>query len=135
MSFEKELRAFEAKASGNFVKLLRSASFDLFSSIVMETPVDKGVLRNNWFASIGKASGSKTTRADAGGTGTINKIESVLKGASVAQDIYFTNNLPYAARIEFDGWSDKAPAGMVRINVLRWQRIVKANLRTLSRAG
>ena len=41
--------------------------------------------------------------------------------------VYLTNNLPYAARIEYDGWSHtKAPEGMVRKNVIR----ITQNLKT-----
>lgn len=44
--------------------------------------------------------------------------------------MFFTNNLPYAERIEYDGWSRfKAPQGMVRKNVVRWDDIVAAKAR------
>lgn len=35
---------------------------------------------------------------------------------------YFTNNMPYAERIEFKGWSSKAPTGMVRVNIIKWSK-------------
>jgi hypothetical protein len=38
-----------------------------------------------------------------------------------------TNNLPYAARIEFDRWSTQASAGMMRIEVLETAAAIEAN--------
>ncbi|WP_162455859.1 hypothetical protein [Pseudoxanthomonas kalamensis] len=40
------------------------------------------------------------------------------------------NNLPYANRIEYDGWSHtKAPAGMVRVSFARIRQIVSKAVR------
>ena len=36
---------------------------------------------------------------------------------------YITNNVPYIMRLEY-GSSKQAPAGMARITVAKWQRIV-----------
>jgi hypothetical protein len=42
--------------------------------------------------------------------------------------IFLSNSLPYAARIEFDGWSHtKAPQGMVRRNVARFNQLLREN--------
>jgi hypothetical protein len=37
------------------------------------------------------------------------------------------NNLPYAARIEFDSWSTQASGGMMRIEVLETTAAIRAN--------
>ena len=46
------------------------------------------------------------------------------------QTIFITNSLPYAYRLEYDGWSRQAPAGMVRVTVVefaqRFERAVRA---------
>ena len=39
--------------------------------------------------------------------------------------VYLTNNLPYAQRLEYEGWSKQAPAGMVRVNMARIADIMK----------
>lgn len=131
-SFEKSLRKFGKKAAENHVKVKRQSAFDLFASIVLSTPVDKGVLRNNWFAQIGSGSSATTESADKSGAGTTSRIDTVLAGTLADADTYLTNNLPYAARIEFDGYSWRAPQGMVRINTLRWNKIVETNARKIA---
>jgi hypothetical protein len=135
MSFASDLRAFRKKTMDNYVKIKRLSAFDLFAAIVLETPVDKGVLRNNWFAEIGRGSTETTDGEDPSGQQAIARIRNVLNGTDVAKDIFFTNNLPYAVPIEFDGISGKAPEGMVRINALRWDQIVRANVRKVARGG
>ena len=119
-SFEKSLQKFGKKVVENHEKVKRMASFDLFASIVLATPVDKGTLRGNWFASIGVGSDFKSEKTDEAGTDTNRNIESVLELTSADQDVFLTNNLPYATRIEYDGWSSQAEKGMVRVNTMRW---------------
>lgn len=148
MSFASDLRRFRKRTMKKYVKIKRLSAFDLFSAIVMETPVDKGVLRNNWFADIGKGSTEVTDSPDTTGDGTIARIRRVLAGTDLARDVFLTNNLKYAAPIEFGGYPDppkggegktsggyslKAPEGMVRINTVNWDMIVKRNARLVNR--
>ena len=43
--------------------------------------------------------------------------------------IYMTNSRPYAARIEYEGWSrEKSPFGMVRKNTFRFEILLKQAL-------
>jgi len=129
MSFTSDLKKFQKKVNKAHRFVKRESALDLFSSIVLETPVDKGVLRGNWFADIGKPSSQVSEASDAAGGVTVAKIESVLSTGGETRDFFLTNNLPYAVPIEFDGHSGKAPEGMVRVNVARWDAIVKANIR------
>lgn len=133
MSFSRDLQRFRERTMEKYSTVKRLSAFDLFSAIVLETPVDKGVLRNNWFASIGTGSTETTDTGDKSGASTVQKIRSILEGTDLVKDVFLTNNLPYAVPIEFDGISGKAPEGMVRVNVLRWNQIVRANARKVSR--
>ena len=134
MSFKKDLTKFQKRAIDKCVKVKELSALDLFSSIVLETPVDKGVLRNNWFASLGAASSERTDSKDKSGQGTIARIKSILSATNLESDVYMTNNLPYVIPIEFDGISGKAPEGMVRVNTLRWDSIVAANTKKVKNA-
>lgn len=129
MSFESDLKRFQKKTLEKYLKVQRLSAFDLFAAIVLETPVDKGVLRNNWFAEIGNPSAAKAESSDPSGSQAIGRIRVVLEGSDISRDIFLTNNLPYAVPIEFDGHSGKAPQGMVRVNTIRWDHIVRANTR------
>lgn len=137
MSFASQLRRFRQKSMNNVVKVKRLAAFELFSSIILSTPVDKGVLRNNWFVQMGSGSNETTDTPDTSGQGTVDRASRNLVVTNIREDIYFTNNLPYAQVVEYgdypgggpkttdDGFSRKASKGMVRVNSLRWDKIVK----------
>lgn len=127
--FHKDLINFRKKTMKRYVDVKRMSAFDLFSAIILDTPVQKGVLRNNWFAAISNASTATRKDGSKSGTDTITRINSILQGTSETEDLFLTNNLPYAERIEFDGYSGKAPEGMVRVNTIRWNAIVRANVR------
>lgn len=148
MNFTQDLFKFRKRTMDKYTKVKRLSAFDLFSLVVMETPVDKGVLRNNWFADIGRARTNTTTSGDPSGSNTLARIQAVLQGVDLDKDVFLTNNLPYAAVVEFGGYPEspsggagktsggyslKAPEGMVRINAANWKQIVKRNVRKVSR--
>lgn len=124
------MHIFATKTQKKMLKIKRRSAFDLFSSIVIGTPVDQGTLRGNWFATINTPSQSAldTVRSP---QVTLDAIETSVGQAFGKDAIYLTNNLPYGPRIEYAGWSGKAPNGMVRINVARWDSIVAANTRAV----
>lgn len=131
MSFADDIARFRAETEEKVTKVKRMAAFDLFSSIVIETPVLTGVLRNNWYANLGSGSTQTTTTPSTSNASVISRIEGELAATNLVKDIFFTNNLPYAYPTEFDGHSAKAPQGMVRINCLRWDTIVSNNARLI----
>lgn len=133
MSFQKQLASFSAKTIAKTQNIIRYSAFDLFASVVYDTPVDKGVLRNNWFAQVGTPSVETTGRAAPVGKATADRIKAVINGAQLDDAVWLTNNMPYAVPIEFDGHSAKAAEGMVRINTVRWQAIVDANVRKFNK--
>jgi hypothetical protein len=53
-------------------------------------------------------------------------VEALANLGSMVDVVYMTNSLPYAEKIEYEGYSRQAPQGMLRANVAKWQRIVKA---------
>jgi hypothetical protein len=129
MSFSNDIAKFNLKVQNNFLFVKKRAAFGLFSAIVMETPVDKGVLRNNWQMNLNYPADSTLADGDVTGSAVLSRIKSQIEGVDPVSYIYFTNNLSYAKRIEYDGWSGKAPEGMLRVNIARWPAIVKAAAR------
>ena len=99
--------------------------------IIKDTPVDTGRLKNNWYAS-NRRVGVRTTKAtDPSGKNSLARVEKALSRLKVGQRFHFFNNLPYARVVEFglypnppkkgtgktvNGFSKKAPSGMLRIN-------------------
>lgn len=124
--FTLDMKRFVEKAGKNADLAVRKVLFDIDSRVAFRTPVDSGRLRANWVASIDSPySGqlSATQRKDY--SGVINQ--------AAGKVFYLTNNLPYAAVVEFglygsppgsangpkttNGFSKQAPAGMVGITI------------------
>lgn len=128
MSFGDELDAFRTTAQRNHIQIKRRAAFVLFSNVIFASPVDLGVFRNNWFASIGSASDETTTHPAPVGTATVNRVNDVLRDTNYLLDTFLTNNLPYAEPLE-NGLSAQAPDGIVRVQTLNWEAIVAEEAR------
>lgn len=113
----KEINAFKIKAMAQSEAKIKKAFIGLSTDIIMDTPVLSGRLRNNWMVSVNKGSNETTERTGNESIGRVNAVKFKL-----GDTLYLTNNLPYAERIEFMGWSAKAPSGMLRRNLIRWEK-------------
>ncbi len=78
-------------------------------NVVLGTPVDEGRARNNWFLTIGAASGNSTT-SKSKGLGAIRSIRQMPKRV-MNQKIFFTNNLPYIETLEYGGYPNPVKKG------------------------
>jgi len=121
---------------------IKSIYVNGLSAVIAATPVhfkDGGQLRNNWFLTEGKPSSSTRGGNQRGNASysSADKMPSWILGKTM----YFTNNMPYASVVEYGGYpknpklgtwtgsayqklsqggySKQAPAGMVRINLIK----------------
>lgn len=127
MSFSADVARFNTVQSKEVERVIKGVKMALFGSIIRDTPVDTGRLAGNWQCSIGAPESGETSSLgrDAALAGLAGKL------GDAKDESFLTNNLPYAERIEFEGWSHtKAPEGMVRRNVVR----IANNLRNRGRA-
>lgn len=107
-----------AKAQATHAIFINKVLEEISDRLVMKSPVDKGRFINNWM--VGNGAIDTTTNEN-----TTEKNAAILKNSleinSIkinGQTIYITNSLPYAYRLEYEGWSKaKAPAGMVRVTL------------------
>lgn len=90
-----------------------------------------GRFRANWLVSVGSLNNSTIDAVDAEGNATIEAGAAVVAAVKAGQDIFITNSLPYAHRLEWESWSKQAPAGMVRVTILELQQIVDEAVRSL----
>lgn len=127
--FDSQLNGFGVAVLDKVDKVRRASVLELFKLIIMATPVDTGRLRGNWQTAINSPVSAATTRDDPSGSAAISEVMANL--GSLADIVWFTNNLHYAERIEYDGWSRQAPEGMVRKHIAQWQRIVTAKAQAL----
>ena len=121
MSFASDMEAYAKKAGASLEETTRAVALELFGSIIKDTPVDTGRARGNWQTSIGAPASGEVDRI--GEREAISELGSETGKFVGGQVIFLTNNLPYIQRLEL-GWSDQAPAGMVRKNIARIQQIV-----------
>lgn len=120
MSFSEKIRKYAALQKRNIDEVITESLFDLSASVVISTPVDKGTLANSWKASTSAPADGVALEGD-----TINwsSVEDTV-AASVGGVYYFVNNQPYAAVIEYEGHSEKAPAGMLRVNLENYGKML-----------
>lgn len=120
MSFAASVGRFSNRALIDAEKLRRQIILKLFSAVIKSTPVDKGTLRGNWQTSTDTPKTERLERTSA--EEAIAEIGfNIGDGTTKDVTVFFVNNLPYAARVEFEGWSHtKAPQGMLMINVQRF---------------
>jgi len=141
-SFANQIRQFNIDFSRLSNRVVRVATIKLFGRIVKVSPVDTGRFRANWFATIGAASSQTSFTSQASESEVNSRIEAVINGAAGANVFFLTNNLPYAEVIEFGGYGDgpktvggfskQAPAGVVRITVMEFSRLLDDNSAVLS---
>lgn len=130
MSFAADLTRFTKKTRDGLDRVRRVVIIKLYSAIILDTPVLTGRLRGNWQVSIGSPVTTITGRTDMTGAEVIREVEKVAQQSSMMDVVILRNNLPYAFRIEYEGWSAvKAPQGMVRRNVTRFRRLLNDAVR------
>ena len=131
MSFDSQLKEFAKKTNKRIDTVVRQTCLELSNSIVKKTPVESGMARNNWMPSINRVD---TT------VGPLNdpsaRIEAT-KRKAYGNIYYLTNSLPYIKMLEYGGYngptskvtsqgfSRKAPHGMVRLTVQEFQAMIK----------
>ena len=147
MSFANDIGKFNEKVEDRAEKLLRAVSLEMFGRIVTLTPVGNtglwktkyppkgyvgGRLRGNWQYTLGKPASGTLKTPDKSGKTSIAKAANKSSIFRLGGKIFITNNLPYAIPIE-NGHSSQAPAGMVKITVAQFKRIIKKNLAKVKR--
>lgn len=131
MSFSSQVISAKKKMMQKTNLAYRKIFFDVSSLVVIRTPVQDGFLRGGWQPSKAFAIKSDNNIADKSGSATISNIGNVQSDATIHDDLYMTNNKPYAYRVEFLGHSQQRAEGMMRSTVDEYQQIVKKVARSL----
>lgn len=130
MSFTLDLKNFEKIAGERLDQVVQKTVLELFSNVLLKSPVDTGRFRANWNVSASRSDTSTSDDVDKSGASTISSAAIKINSYRAGPTIYITNALPYAQRLEY-GWSKQAPAGMVRITLTEFQDYVKDAIRGL----
>ena len=112
------------------LRLIAQESYvEVASMVITKSPVDEGLFRNNWFSALNSPSNHTTTTVAKKGFGEkggarFTEFLHLSTSFDIGDQLFLTNALPYARRLEY-GWSTTmAPQGMVRISVAQWPLIV-----------
>jgi len=133
-NFTVDVKKWADKTNTGIDVAIRGVAMSLFRDVILDTPVDEGRLRSNWFCTKNSASTRIIAENESGiypSDGQILfSVERVINSGKLASSYYLTNNAPYANKIEFEGHSRvKAPNGMVRKNVIRFNQILDEEVR------
>lgn len=133
LDFEGVIRKWVKNTDGLMGEAHRRASVRLFSDIINSTPVDTGEAAGGWVIQSG--------RVRIGSVGTLGRGASLARLGAVKADfskvVFMSNAVGHVAGLEYGthwyGFSPKAPAGMVRINVANFPRIMREEIARLKK--
>ena len=122
MTFGRDIRRYAELQKQRIEDVIVETLVNLTATVVIKTPVDTGQARANW---------QPTT--DVPANGTIRNVRMGGIDLNVAEDVardsvngvyFLVNNLPYIRRLEYEGWSEQAPRGMVRVSIEEFQQFL-----------
>lgn len=132
MSGSVDLSRLVEKANGDIDKAVRQAVNLAAQGVVMNSPVDVGTLRGSWGFGVSVPKNGPTDMPDKAGGATLTKIAQAVNGQQAGPKFYITTGLPYARRIEYEGWSHtKSPQGMVRITIANLPNAIRQYVKGL----
>ena len=93
-----------------------------------------GRFRGNWQVSFDTAITGNIERIDPKSNHTRDAGAALIQTFTTeVGSIWMMNNLPYGPRLEYEGWSNQAPEGMVRVSVTEAQTFVNNAVSELSK--
>ncbi|MCB9902409.1 MAG: HK97 gp10 family phage protein [Planctomycetes bacterium] len=132
--FAIDVSRFGAKTGRQIGLAVRKIALDLFTRVIMRSPVDTGRFRANWQTTVGERATGTREAFDKGpvlpggigaavGSTAASEALQVVTRAPLGPDLWLANNLPYAVPLE-NGHSPQAPGGMVKLSMLEVPGIV-----------
>ncbi len=128
-------------------KRVKAVFIQGLTSIASGTPVDEGFARNNWNLSENSPSAEYSNVKSSTGSRSLSEL-SKMPANVLNKTIYYTNNTPYINKLEYggypnptdgtplkgggfdkhtvNGFSDQAPSGWVRAEILTMRKALKA---------
>lgn len=141
-NFASQVAGFAQRAAASTDQAVKAVERALFAEVIRGSPIDSGALISSWLTSTDSpadgvrepfAPGSKGSTREANVDAAIADMTDKVGGAGKVT--YLVNNQPYAYGLEFGthsyGFSQQAPAGMVRINAVRFAQIVEETVGAL----
>lgn len=121
MSFASDLRRYADAQKKNLKDVAAESLINLSASIIIKTPVDKGVAANSWQPTM--SAPARGERVISGPASQLPEVQTTVT-ASIGDVYFLVSNLPYIRRLEYESWSEKAPRGMVRVSIEEYQNFI-----------
>jgi hypothetical protein len=109
--FRINVSAFVQKAKLKPNVVLRKIALDLFSMVILRTPVDTGMLRGNWQVGIGTMPAGVIAKPDKSGSRAQQEVKAKAGQAEWGTSIFLVNNLPYASVVEYGAFPNPVKRG------------------------
>lgn len=101
------------------IKVVKGTLIGMGTRIIKRSPVDTGRFRGNWQFTIGSPAIGNTANT----TPPTSDLMAKANALEAGMVFFMTNNLPYGERLEF-GYSNQAPAGMVRVSLAELEQVL-----------
>ena len=114
IGFNRDLNALMRKHIKQANRIKQKVAFDILQQLIERSPVDTGFFRANWLVSLHQPADELVGEEGrpVGVSMTVGRGGAVIALAKLGDDIWFSNNVPYAEALEA-GHSGQAPAGVV----------------------
>lgn len=123
-SFSEQLSIFRNDALEAIDQTFRDVVITVGETVIALSPVDTGRFKANWHITFDSPDSETFPEDfDKEGSVVIAQLVAAMNDFTVGQTVYLLNNLPYSVPLEY-GHSQKAPSGMVRVTLARFQQIV-----------
>jgi hypothetical protein len=119
MSWSKPPSEFTKTIKGDFSVAARKTTFRILRGLILVSPVDTGRFVNNWFVGLRDKDSRTTEEQDRSGAEAFRRGEIVLAFHKGFDEIWVSNNLPYAQRLN-DGHSQQAAPNFLQSTVRRF---------------
>lgn len=118
--FRSQFDAATLKAMTAVSREAKARLMGFVGAVVNDTPVLSGRLKGSWQIVKSGSAFLEDLPNDPDGEATKARLIQKIKYLPIHMDwqIFFGTPVPYAHKIEFEGWSKKSPAGMVRKNII-----------------
>lgn len=130
--FRQDVKNIINKGNNRQNLFVRALCLKIDRQVVLKSPVDKGTFKANWNVSFGSPDTSVTDKTDTSPIKTVNSssasiiaANNKLKTYKTGTTVFITNSMPYAYRLEYEGWSKQAPQGMVRTTIAELNTILQ----------
>jgi hypothetical protein len=138
--FQEDFAKILRKAQSKGDRLVAACAMDVLGKLVERSPVGNpaiwknpasappgyvgGRFKANWQVGVGLINTDTSAQPDASGKDALGRGQGVVNSWKIQGKLYLTNSMPYAKRIEYEHWSQQAPAGVSRLAAMEFMQTI-----------